>query len=150
MRSKWRAYRRLPRAGRKLVGEAVLFLLLAKLIARHLRFAWVRCAIERPVRRRLPAGGQRVELQTSVRKAITYANEYLGVGAVCYPSALAAHAMLRRRGIGSTLHYGQTLGPTGKRIGHMWLDAYSDSIVGNEGGERDSLVSIASFSPTSD
>ncbi len=50
--------------------------------------------------------------------------------AVCLPRALAARAMCRRRGIGSTLRLGSQAGQTAGVQTHAWLDADGIRLTG--------------------
>ena len=50
--------------------------------------------------------------------------------AVCLPRALAARAMCRRRGIGSTLRLGSQAGQTDGVQTHAWLDADGVALTG--------------------
>ena len=51
---------------------------------------------------------------------------------VCFPQTLAAHAMLRRRGIGSRLHYGVRRSADGRLRAHTWLEAGGETMLGGE------------------
>lgn len=51
---------------------------------------------------------------------------------VCFPQAIAAQSMLRRRGIASTIHYGVKRDREGKPEAHVWLLAGDVSVVGGE------------------
>lgn len=50
--------------------------------------------------------------------------------AVCLPRALAARAMCRRRGIGSTLRLGSQVGQAADVQTHAWLDAGGVELTG--------------------
>jgi hypothetical protein len=77
---------------------------------------------------------------------VAWAIEILGtkpwINALCLPRALAAHAMLRRRGIASRL----CLGVARERdalSAHAWVEIGGDKIVG--GAEADGFTPIATF-----
>lgn len=64
--------------------------------------------------------------------AVTRAAQHLPFEAVCLPQAIAAHAMLRRRGIFSLIHFGTTRGdasPLGFAA-HAWLNAGEVEVTG--------------------
>ena len=51
---------------------------------------------------------------------------------LCLVQAMAAKAMLARRGCGSACHIGATFDPNGKVIGHAWLSVGGKVILGGE------------------
>lgn len=55
--------------------------------------------------------------------AIRWGVKRLPIECVCLPQAMAAHAMLRRRGISSRVHFGAALNTTKPIDAHAWLDA---------------------------
>ena len=69
-----------------------------------------------------------------VRKAVTMAARNVPWNAVCLPQAMAAKAMLARRGYGSALHLGAGTDGEGKLIAsHAWLVAGGTIVVGAAG-----------------
>ena len=64
------------------------------------------------------------------------------VNALCLPRALAAHAMLRRRGIVSRLCLGVARNQ-GALGAHAWVEIGNDKIVG--GAEADGFTRLATF-----
>src|SRR3954469_17820090 len=58
----------------------------------------------------------------------------------CLPQALAAHRLLRRRGIPSRLH----LGVAGGGEAHAWVTVCDRTVIGGAGRER--FVPLAAFS----
>lgn len=74
--------------------------------------------------------------------AVTRAARYLPFSAVCLPQALAARMMLKRRGVGSVLHFGATT--QAQRIkAHAWLDAAGVKVTGYPVAKE--FVEIARF-----
>jgi hypothetical protein len=77
---------------------------------------------------------------------ISWAVENLGarpwMGALCLPRALAAHAMLRRRGIASRLCLG-VAGDGDALNAHAWVEVGKDRIVG--GADANAFTRIAEF-----
>jgi hypothetical protein len=73
---------------------------------------------------------------------IAWAIECLGPNVLCLPRALAAHAMLRRRGIASRLCLG--VARDGSALAaHAWVEVGADKIVG--GAEADGFTRLAAF-----
>ncbi len=52
--------------------------------------------------------------------------------AVCFQQGLAVHSMLRRRGIGSILHYGIRRAPEGGMGAHVWVCVNGQPVIGGE------------------
>jgi hypothetical protein len=62
--------------------------------------------------------------------AVTRAAAYLPLPARCLAQALAARAMLRRRGIGSVMHVGVARPDEGALEAHAWLEAAGMEVTG--------------------
>jgi len=62
--------------------------------------------------------------------AVRSAAPFMPFRSVCLQQAMAAHAMLRRRGIASVMHFGAS--PNGARTidAHAWLDAAGVKVTG--------------------
>lgn len=77
---------------------------------------------------------------------ISWAVENLGarpwMHALCLPRALAAHAMLRRRGVASQLCLGVAR-EGGELAAHAWVEMGKDKIVG--GTEANGFTRVAEF-----
>jgi hypothetical protein len=116
-------------AERLLVCEAIVMLGMARFIVLTVPFRlvapWLRCAPE--------AGTCDEALLFQVRQAVTTAARNVPWNAVCLPQAMAAKAMLARRGCGSAFHLGATFDPNGKLIAHAWLVAGGKVVVGDAG-----------------
>jgi hypothetical protein len=128
-RRKFRSFRRLSITARWLVCEAVFMLAVGRLIVLTVPFRflvpWLRRAPETPTCDE--------NLLLAVRQAVTIAARNVPWKAVCLPQALAAKAMLARRGCGSAFHLGATFDPDGKLIAHAWLVAGGKIVVGAAG-----------------
>jgi len=119
--------------------EAAVMLILARLAVRFVPpvrlFAWA----DRPPRR---------IHRFAVDEAswIAWAVEDLGarpwMNALCLPRALAAHAMLRRRGVASRLCLGVAR-EGGDLAAHAWVEIGKDKIVG--GAESDGFTRLGEF-----
>ena len=64
--------------------------------------------------------------------------------AKCFESALCLRAMLRRRGIPSTLHYGIGAKESGALNAHVWLSAGGEVLIGGENAAD--FACVATFS----
>jgi hypothetical protein len=67
-----------------------------------------------------------------VRRAIASAAHRLPGEFVCFPQAVAAQAMLRRRGVPTTLYYGAALVPGEGLTAHVWLQDGETGVLGHE------------------
>ena len=72
-------------------------------------------------------------LALRVRQAVTTAARNVPWNAVCLPQALAAKAMLARRGCGSSFHLGADINAQGKLTAHAWLVSGGIVVVGAAG-----------------
>lgn len=72
------------------------------------------------------------ELETvrEVRWAVRVSSRRVPFRALCLQQAMAAHAMLRRRGIAAVLHLGVASGENEPLWAHAWLDAGVTPITG--------------------
>jgi transglutaminase superfamily protein len=81
---------------------------------------------------------------------VSWAVEYVGarpwMNALCLPRALAAHAMLRRRGIASRLCLGVAR-EGGAVAAHAWVEIGKEKVVG--GAEAERFTRLAEFGATS-
>ena len=79
-----------------------------------------------------PAGDGRSERQAAIDVgwAVTRIAAYFPLSAMCLAQALAARAMLRRRGIGSILHVGVARSATAPFEAHAWLEAAGVEVTG--------------------
>jgi hypothetical protein len=119
--------------------EAAVMLVLARLTVRFVPPARIFAWANRPPRRI-----QRFAIDEA--NWISWAVENLGarpwMRALCLPRALAAHAMLRRRGIASRLCLGVAR-EGGELAAHAWVEIGNNKIVG--GPEADRFTRLAEF-----
>jgi hypothetical protein len=123
--------------------EAAVMLVLARLAVRFISPAHVLAWASRPIRRIYRFAGDEA-------RWIAWAVEDIGgrpwMNAPCLPRALAAHAMLHRRGIASRLCLG--VARHGDELAaHAWVEIGADKIVG--GAAADGLTRLAAFGATS-
>jgi Transglutaminase-like superfamily len=78
----------------------------------------------------MPADRNQMLLAREVSWSVTRAARYLPFRAVCLPQAMAAHAMLKRRGVASVMHFGATTVQTKLLDAHAWLAAAGVEVTG--------------------
>ncbi len=78
-----------------------------------------------------------------VGRAVTTAARNVPWNAVCLPQAMAAKAMLARRGCGSSLRLGAGFDAQGELIAHAWLVVGATVVVGAAGMRG--VTPLASF-----
>jgi hypothetical protein len=134
-RSPWHRWRALPASRRWLLLEAFATLLTARCALVLLPVRWIFRWLESPVRPApVSASADAVGFDSveRVRWAVLTAARYGPVSFVCFPQALAAHAMLRRRGIGSIMHYGVRRSADRQLRAHTWLEVDHRMLLGGE------------------
>ena len=110
--------------------EAIFFLLLARLALICLPFKTIARQLQRtPPQREILGEQRRLEIN-AVRRSIIRAVRLLPVRMVCFPRALAAYAMLRRRSISTTLYYGAVTKPGKGLLSHVWVQDGCDGVIG--------------------
>lgn len=119
-------------ARRLLVVEAILTLAVARLAIAVLPFRSLQRFLTRDSNRAERSGEARNARVASVRAAIESAARRLPGQTVCFPRAVAAQSMLRRRGIGTTLYYGAARSCEEGLIAHVWLQDRDTGILGHE------------------
>jgi hypothetical protein len=119
--------------------EAAIMLVLARFAVRFIAPARVFAWAARPPRRVY-------RFATDEVNWISWAVDQLGgrrrMNASCLSRALAAHAMLRRRGVASRLCLGVAR-DEGELVAHAWLEVGNDKVVG--GIEADRFTRLAVF-----
>lgn len=129
----------MPGADRMLLLEATATLAVARIIVLTVPFRFLAGWLSRAPDR-VPGNDA---LLKQVRKAITIAARNVPWNAVCLPQAMAAKAMLARRGCGSAFHLGAAFDPNGKLIAHAWLTVGETIVVGAAG--KDGMAHLARF-----
>lgn len=117
---------------RFLVLEAMLLLGLARLALRIIPeprlFPWF-CRSPRVPQ---PGGAARIRQIRHIRRAILVGARHAPWRTVCFPQAIAAQTMLRRRGIGTILVYGARRSRDDGLSGHVWLQDGDTIIIGEQ------------------
>lgn len=118
-------------------AEAAVALTLASLAVRLLPFRWLVRTMGRqdPVRRDVFSDTR------SVRRAVQRASRRLPWPTVCIQQGLAAHWMLRRRGMPARLHYGIRNGVE-RLSAHVWVTVEGAAVVGEEDDDPHTPVVI--------
>lgn len=112
---------------------------LARLAVHLLPAAWLFAWADRPIRRIRRFAAEEAEW---VAWAVDHVGSHRRMAALCLPRALAAHAMLRRRGIVSRLCLG--VARTGAEISaHAWIEVGDKKMVGGE--EATAFSRLAAF-----
>jgi hypothetical protein len=129
-----------PRTMRRVyLREAAVMLVLARLAVRFVSPARIFAWADRPPRRIRRFAVDEIGW-------VSWAVENLGakpwMNALCLPRALAAYAMLRRRGIASRLCLGVAR-DRGALSAHAWVEIGDDKIVG--GAEAGGFTRLAAF-----
>ena len=132
-------FRSLAWRERLLLGEALAALALASLAIALLPFRAVAAAASRGRAR----GEADAETVDAVRRAVEAWARRVPWRAVCFQRGLAVHWMLRRRGIGSLLHYGVRQGEDRKLAAHVWVSAGGRDAIG--GKEAAGYACLATF-----
>ncbi len=120
-----------------LLAEAGLFLLVARACLRLLRVSTIVRWIRTPL---LESTADRPLIVEPCRWAVTAFSRNAPVRLVCFPQALALHAMLRRRRIVSDLLYGVARMDDGQLVAHVWLRHAGKVILGGETAGRFSVL----------
>jgi hypothetical protein len=129
-RSLWHRWRTLPASRRWLLVEAFATLLAARSSLVLLPVRWIFRWLESPPRH--PAVLDGSEIVEEIRWAVLTVARYGPLSFVCFPQALAAHAMLRRRGIRSIMHYGVRRSADRQMRAHTWLEVDHRMLLGGE------------------
>jgi len=123
-----------------LVAEAIASMLSARIIllVRPFRIVSRRFGAFVPpgdprVRNRPPATLREARIAREIRWAIAASAPFMPFRSVCLQQAMAGHAMLKRRGVHSAMHFGAGLGGKGSARpidAHAWLDAGGVKVTG--------------------
>jgi hypothetical protein len=109
--------------------EAAAHLLAARLALRVVSFPRLVRVCSRAPKRPEVEGQLRESVRLDIRHAVIRASRRLP-GTVCFPQAIAAQAMLRRRGISTTLVCGAATDRTAGLKAHVWLLDRTDAVMG--------------------
>jgi hypothetical protein len=129
-RSRWNRWRALPMTKKLLLLEAFAMLLAARCSLALLPVRWIFRWLKRPLHKGTRTTNS--EMVERIRWAVLSVARYGPLSFVCFPQALAAHAMLRRRGISSIMHYGVRRSADRRMRAHTWLEVDHRMLLGGE------------------
>jgi len=112
--------------------EAAWELLRARLLLLLVPFRRVKKTLVKPVAPPTRAHPDPRQLELRVARAVNRAADRAPIRLVCFPRAIAAQAMLRRRGISVTLLFGVTKGEDGQFMSHVWGVSSRGPVIGHE------------------
>ncbi len=138
--SLFQKFRRLSWPDRGLLVEAVTWLAIASAAIAVLPFPRIAEIASRGPNRISPEDDARQSLVGRTRWAIAAASARVPWRAVCFQQGLAAHLMLRRRGINSVLYYGAAHTPDSALSAHVWVRAGNLDVVGCESASQYALL----------
>ncbi|MGE3535913.1 MAG: lasso peptide biosynthesis B2 protein [Candidatus Tectimicrobiota bacterium] len=121
----------LPARRHWLLLEAAFCLLVARLALRLVPFRHLTWFFQRSGACPEVTGALRRQRIREVRGAILTVTRYLPVRLVCFPRAIAAQTMLRRRGITTTLYYGAARTPEQGLSTHVWVQDGNEGVIGS-------------------
>ncbi len=119
--------------------EAFVLFTLARLAVRLIAPARIFAWVDRPPRRRADSPATKSEW---INWAVDTVSANSPRNDLCLPRALAAHAMLRRRGIASRICLAVARVQQ-ELAGHAWVEVDDHTIIGDTGGDR--FTRIAEF-----
>jgi hypothetical protein len=112
-----------------IVTEAALLLTSARIALWLAPFQQLMAVLSRPTAQVDLSESERSETRQAVRQGILAARRYLPFPTTCLHRAIAAHWMLRRRGVNTTLYYGVTRSG-GKLTAHAWVQDGDVGVIG--------------------
>jgi hypothetical protein len=136
---KWHTMRSLSWRDRGLVAEAALLLAAARAVVWLLPYR----SFQRWLTFDRAGGAANPLLVARVRRAINIASRNVPFAAVCLPQAMAAKAMLARRGASCSLFVGAARDAGGEMVLHAWLECGGTVVTGDAG--RSAVTPVARF-----
>lgn len=124
---------RRPAADWLLLGEAIALLIWSKLKLHLFPFAQLAPALgvwQAETLKTIPEQHRRTA--SKISWAVLTGARYVPLRLVCLPQAMAAGAMLARRGVASTLYLGVRLDKVDALTAHAWLRAGTKWVTGND------------------
>jgi hypothetical protein len=126
---------------RLLLLEAFAWLTLAKILIHGIPFRWLAPRLGRPMAQSPETiGDPDRALARRVGWAVEAAARHSPIRFVCFPQAIAAKWMLRRRGLPSTLHLGTKLDAKDRLAAHAWLRVGDRILTGREESRRHKTI----------
>jgi hypothetical protein len=117
---------------KKLLADASWRLLVARVLLRLLPFRKLMKFLITPSSRLLQTHSDRRQVCRNVSWAVNLAAKCLPGETVCFPRALAAQIMCRKRGVNAILYYGAAVSPSEGLAAHVWVLDGEEGIVGHQ------------------
>lgn len=142
------AWQRRTWAARGLLIEAFFWLGWARLLVLSVPFRWIVVLWGLHAQPFSSAGGTPTPLAASRSQAVQHAiatiSPYTPWHSNCLAQALAASALLRRRGLASTLYLGVAKDRTHRLQAHAWLSCGGELVTGEAGRQHYTTVAVFS------
>lgn len=127
-----RGFRGLSPVRRVLLLEAALALIAARLLLHAVQFRRLTGLMNYPLGDGKPSESERALMRNDISLVIGLAAAHLPGETACFPRAMTAQFMCRRRGIDARMSYGAAVvGGTGLTA-HVWVEDGSADVVGCE------------------
>ena len=126
--------------------EAGLWLVAALILRRLLPFSALTAIASRRTRSPVSCAARRAQRMQQVAWAVRAMAHRLPWSAACFDQAIAAQAMLRWRGVPSTMVFGAGWNCSRDLQAHVWVKVGSQAVVGGELAAD--FTAMASFPPT--
>ena len=134
-----RSFRRLDPTDRLMLIEASILLGLARLAINMLHFTSIAGRLGSAVAEsRTTEATEAAAISRRVRRAVQRAAAHLPWEFVCLPQAIAAKAMLRRRGVPATIYIGVVKQPA--LAAHAWVRAGDIVVTGERGSAQYTIL----------
>jgi hypothetical protein len=127
---RWKTIFCLSWSERAALIEAALWITIASVTIAVLPFGCVRRLGERPARRAERSPARHAEVLRKVRWSILACARRVPWRAKCFQQGLAAHCMLRSKGVPSILYYGVAPARADGLTAHVWVGDGDKSIFG--------------------
>ncbi len=130
---------------RLLSAEARFYLLSFRLALRFVPFRQMARLFARPAKGPELSGEERIRARRAVNRALGAINRRRPGAFTCLHRAAAAQAMLRRRGVSTTLYYGACTRPGRGLTGHAWLQDGPEGVMGKMLAQREGHHPLVHF-----
>jgi len=130
----------IPKERRRLLLEACRSLVIARLMLLFLPFPWLASYASRRTSKAELEGVERNRICRQVAEAVDRVADLSPMKIVCFPRGIAAQAMLRRRGISTTLYYGAV--NEGRLVAHVWIQDGENGVIGMPPPSKYTVVAI--------
>jgi hypothetical protein len=125
--------------------EAIAYVLAAQCALKVFPFQRLTWFFERRAKQPELTGEARRQSREEVRKAIVRVWFHSPIHTTCLHRAIAAQAMLRRRGVSTTLYYGAATLPERGLTAHAWVQDDKEGVMGHLTAQRDQYHVLARY-----